>query len=176
MSKKDLPVIEPYTVECRNGEVYTIDNIEYRELNNGAIFHIPSSKIVGLTLNSHIITRENASVYSKKRWKDARKHAELGLKRLNSSASSLEAWEDIVYSQALNALGEGRDATNAAKFVGIATGFTPSNVDLQEMETKRSENVRIDLPASVVVQLLKYIKERQAQDINDQDVIDVTPT
>lgn len=172
MSEKDLPVITPYTVECRNGNEYIVDNIEYRELSNGAIFDMHTRQIVGLSLNSHIITKENASEYSKKRWKMGRDAANLGLNRLNSTGSSLDAWADIVYSQAIVAMGEGRDATNAAKFVGNATGLTPSNVDIAVMEAKGTDNVRIDLPASVVVQLLEYIKEKR---MNETPIIDVTP-
>ena len=171
MSKSDLPVIDAYSVECRNGNTYEIDNVVYRELSNGAVFEIATRKIVGLTMNSHIIDRENASAYSNKRWKDARKAAELGLNRLNSAGTSLDAWADIIEQQAIQALGEGRDATNAAKFVGNATGFTPSNVDIAEIESKGTENVRIDLPANVVVQLLQYIQAKRDND--GIDVLDV---
>ena len=175
-SEKDLPVIVPYTVECRTGKEYIVDNVKYRELSNGAVFDMNAKQIIALSVNSHIISQENASEYSKKRWKAGRDAANLGLNRLNSSGSSLDAWADIVYRQAILAMGEGRDATNAAKFVGNATGLTPSNVDIAEIESKGTENVRIDLPANVVVQLLQYIQaKRDNEGDNVDDILDVTP-
>ena len=160
-------------IECKNGNKYEIDNINYRLLSNGAVFDMNINKIVGMSIDGYMISKENASELSKKRWQAAREAANLGLKRLNNSASALQAWEDIVYSQAKEALKEGRDATNAAKFVGNATGMLPTAVDMHELDAaKPTDNVRIELPAVVVRQLLTFIEEKRRQD----NIIDITPT
>lgn len=151
-------------IECRNGNKYTIDDIHYRLLKNGAVQDIKTTRIVGLSLTSHIITRENASEYSRKYWKEGRMAANSGLKRLNNSDTSLDAWADIVEQQAIVALGEGREATNAAKFVGNATGLTPGMIDVQDNEKKETGNVRIELPVQVVTQLLQYIESKRMHD------------
>ena len=151
-------------ITAMNGNSYTIDDINYRLLSNGAIFDVNTRKIVGMSPDGQLITRENASAYSKKRWKEGRIAANEGLKRLNNSDSSLSAWSDIVYNAALTAMGDGRDATNAAKFVGNATGLTPGMIDVQDNEKKETGNVRIELPVQVVTQLLQYIESKRMHD------------
>jgi hypothetical protein len=161
-------------VECINGNKYVVDDINYRQLSNGAIFDMNANIIVGMDINGTMITQENASEYSKKRWRQGRIAANLGLRRLNNSDSALDAWSDIVERQAIQALGEGRDATNAAKFVGNATGLTPGNVDIRELDAaKETDNVRIELPAVVVRQLLDYIERKRQNETQDPpDIIE----
>lgn len=160
-------------ITAMNGNKYTIDNESFRLLSNGAIYDLKLSKIVGMSVDGDMITQETASEYSRKYWKDGRIAANKGLKRLNNSDTSLDGWTDIVYNQAVIAMGEGREATNAAKFVGNATGLTPGMIDIQDSETKETGNVRIELPAVVVTQLLAFIESKRMHDsIVDSDVID----
>lgn len=164
----DYPVIL-----AKNGNEYIIDDIKYRRLSNGAIFDMGMNKIVGMDINGDMITRENASAYAKKRWKEGRIAANLGLQRLNNSESALDAWSDIIEQQALTAMGEGRDATNAAKFVGNATGLIASQVDYEKSETSKTDNVRIDIPADVIPLLLQALEKVKREKI---EVIDIDPT
>ena len=182
---QDIEDFIPYEVENNEGKILLIDNENYVQYSNGAIACIQndSHAIVAMDINGHRITKETASEYANKYWKDARIASQKGIARAARQKTGLKGWEEIVYHQAMIALDgneRSQDRTNAARFVGKVTGFTPSNVDvLQEREdNKDNENILVSLPKDSLLALAEYLRKVREENkdndgLHNNDVIDM---
>lgn len=101
----------------------------YRILKNGAVFDRKKCRIVAIdnSKNAHAITKETSQDMHKQRANlrlQAQISARSGIADHLNKPTALAAWADIVGSQAERAVDpEFARSTEAARFVGVATGF-----------------------------------------------------
>lgn len=100
------------------------DGREVWEYDNGLQLDAASGRIVAPPQNT-LMSSARASELSRARWRRAHAAARKGMIRgVKGSTSALEAWAGVVEGRAREAAtGEGRSATEAARFVGQAAGF-----------------------------------------------------
>jgi len=166
-NENGLQAISPYNVITKTGIEYTIDNVNYRQLKNGAIFDISLHKIVGMDANGYMISKENASELSLKRWRMARNAAQYGIKNVNGSTSSLETWSLIAKNQAQIALSDSKFSTLAARFIGDITGYIPTKNDINAINDAKNSATNDGITVSIspeiakkMLQLLRDVKNK----------------
>jgi hypothetical protein len=86
-------------------------------------------------------------VYAATRWQAAREAAETGLARVIGSESSLNAWSKVVEVQAglASDASARRSSTEAARFVGQATGFLRDRADVSTQQQPKDTLTGVQL-------------------------------
>jgi hypothetical protein len=123
-----------------------------------------------MSVNGYTFNEDNARQAINKRWQAARQAASQGLSKINKSQSSLNAWASIVEYQARLAINpdiQTRDTTNAAVFVGRATGYIPSQIDMQAQDNPNG-GMNIHISGDIATKLVQLLdKKRLVSDNNN---------
>jgi len=161
------PTSEPFTVTNKAGVTYLVDGKQARQLPNGAILAIDTGKIVanpaasgqpgatsGITTENHRDIREKLF----ERRLQSQLAAGSGMAKGTMTAGELQAWEKIAAAQAGLALDveRGRASTEAARFLGAATGFLAADAR-RDTDGGQPPALRLDLSPAAVDGLLALV-------------------
>jgi hypothetical protein len=131
---------------------------KYRILESGAVYGKAEKKIVAMdaSRNPYAITEENSLDYHRQRASllvQSQAYARSGVAAHLDTPTALDAWADIVGTQAEQARDKGNRSTESARFVGIATGFMVERYASQSSDVPAS-GVQINVPVEALVELL----------------------
>ena len=126
-------VTQDSDVVTRDGDGRIVpDGVKYKELSNGSVYDSRNGRIVQAppAHRQPFANPEKARQAINSRWEKAARAARQGLATVSTSRSALVAWSESVGSQARLAsdIEAGRASTEAARFVGAATGYLRDRV------------------------------------------------
>jgi hypothetical protein len=139
----------------------------YRELANGAIYDNEAGHIVKAPPpEKQTITQANAREYhalaAQKRL-EAQLAARAGIAGLVKTKSDLDAWQVINRKQGRLAtmIEKGRSSTEAARFVGYATGFLSDD----RTNNLANDGITVQIGADIARQLVELARQRRDDSI-----------
>lgn len=136
------------------------DPERYQILKNGSIYDHSIKKIVKAPTVPNFTDHKQAQAAALSRHQAAQEAAITGLSRVSTSKSALDAWANIVESQAKLAMDtdKGRSSTEAARFTGQTTGFLPDRRTNQDENTGQT-TLSLSIPTDSLLLLVDRLRQ-----------------